>query len=355
LGRAAEAGHGTVLVRAGRYPRVRFQNRTGPIAFRAAAGERPTVAGATIGDSSGFGFKGFRFTREVDLTNVSHCSFVGNVSPLRPAGSQTLSGYLVTGVSHAVWRGNTVTNGWIGIHFRGSGVRDVQIVDNGFERLGGQGIHLQEGDRVLVARNRFAGIVPRADMDPAAHADAVQTLGPSRNVTFDGNLVTRGRGFLIQFAPADEGLRAGQTGMVVQNNVFAGRDFSLRVFSAPGIRIVNNTVWGTQSSPGTGIDLRPPVAGNLPTTGAVLENNIVNRLYVTSATTYRGGHNLIARGPRKGPHDLRGTPRFLNSPYDWRLAPGSPGIRAGSAAGAPRRDRLGRPRSGRPDLGSDQS
>jgi hypothetical protein len=355
LARAAASDHGTVLVRAGTYPRVTLQDRHAPVTFRAYGHERPTIRGVTAVGSSGFAFSGFRFSDEVDLTGVSHCSFTNDVSQLRPNGTQTLSGYVVTGVSDAVWRGNTVSNGFIGIHFRFDGVRRVRIEKNRFVRLGGQGIHLQEGQDVRIAHNTFAGILPRADMDPAAHADAVQSTGPSRDVVFDGNLVTGGRGFLILFAPGDSGLRAGHVGTVVQNNLFTGRDFAIRAFSAPGIRIVNNTAWGTQAGPGSGIDLRSPDGANLPTTDALLRNNVVKRLDVSPDTTYESDHNLIVTGPLKGGHNSRRAPRFRHSPRDWRLAPGSPGRGAGTRSGAPRRDRRGRGRGAHPDLGSEQS
>jgi polygalacturonase len=135
-------------------------------------------------------------------------------------------------------------------------------------------------------------------MDPAAHADAVQALGPSRHTVFDGNRVSGGRGFLLMFAPADIGMRAGQLGVMVKNNVFTGRDFGVRVFSSPGIRIVHNKVWGSQTGPGTGIDFEDPMGDNLPTTHAVLRNNVVKRLDVSPSTTYRSEHNVIALGPR---------------------------------------------------------
>jgi Right handed beta helix region len=355
LERAARAGHGTVLVRGGPYPRLTFADRQRRIAFRAYPGERPTIEGVTVEKSSGFSFTGFRFTREVDLTSVSHLSFADNLSPLWPAGDQTLSGYLVTGVSDASWTRNEVTNGWMGIHFRWNGVKRVRIAGNSFVRLGGQGIHLERGRRVWIERNRFADIRPRLDIDPAAHADAVQTLGPSRHVIFDSNLVTGGRGFMIQFSRGDYGIPDGQTGMVVENNLFTGIDFGIRVFSAPGIRIVNNTDWGTQTGSGSGIDFETRLGANLPTTGALLRNNIVKRLDVFPGNGYREDHNLIVTGPRKGRHDLSRPPVFVDPMADWRLAPRSPGSGAGTRAGAPSRDRTGRLRPSNPDLGSDQS
>ncbi|MFL5883775.1 MAG: hypothetical protein ACJ77M_01780 [Thermoleophilaceae bacterium] len=240
LGAAVRMAKGTVLVRRGSYPALSFDDHVTPIAFRAYGRERPSVGLVSIGDSAGFSFRGFRFRSEVDLTNVSHCSFSDNVTVQRPAGLRTLSGYTVTGVRDARWARNSVRRGMFGIHFRWGGVKNVQIVGNRFEKLGGQGIHLQQADNVRIARNVFSDIVPRRDMDPAAHADAVQALGPSRDTVFDGNRVSGGRGFLLMFAPADVGMRAGQLGVMVKNNVFTGRDFGVRVFSSPGIRIVHN-------------------------------------------------------------------------------------------------------------------
>jgi hypothetical protein len=157
------------------------------------------------------------------------------------------------------------------------------------------------------------------------------------------------------FAPADIGMQAGHARTVVQNNLFTGRDLGIRVFSAPGIRILNNTVWGTELGHGSGVELAGPVGANLPTTGALLRNNILKRLDIGDGTAYRDDHNLIVTGPRAGPHDLFREPRFASPPDDWRLAPGSPGRRAGTLSGAPRRDRTGRPRPRDPDLGSEQA
>jgi hypothetical protein len=106
-------------------------------------------------------------------------------------------------------------------------------------------------------------------------------------VVFDGNTVTGGRGFLIQFAPSDYGMAAGHVGMVIRGNVFRGRDFGIRVFSAPGIQILNNRVWGTSHGHGSGLDLEAAVGSNLETTGAVLRGNRVRRLDVAPGVTYK--------------------------------------------------------------------
>lgn len=298
LTRALEARRGTVLVRAGTYPALKLDGFHGRVAFRAWPHERPTLQWMDATDSSGFSFQGFRFTGEVDMTNVSGFSFSDNLSTFVPNGTQTLSGYVVTRGSDGVWKHNTVMDGWIGIHFRWGGAKNLRIEGNRFQRLGNAGIHLQEGDHVLIAANRFADVVPRSDMDRAAHTDGVHCLGPSHDVVFDGNRVTGGRGFLIQFAPFDTTLPAGQTGMVIRNNVFTGRDFGIRVFSAPGIRILNNRVWGTSVGPHSGIDLQAAEGSNLETAGAVLRGNVVKRLDVAKSVTYTGSRNRIVTAAR---------------------------------------------------------
>ncbi|MFL5909245.1 MAG: right-handed parallel beta-helix repeat-containing protein [Gaiellaceae bacterium] len=298
LDRALEAANGTVLVRAGTYAPLKINGFHGRIAFRAWPRERPTLRWIDATDSSGFSFQGFRFTGEADMTNVSGFSFTDNLSTFKPNGGQTLSGYVVTGASRGTWQGNTVSGGWIGVHFRWGGAKDITIAGNRFRDLGGQGVHLQDGSGVLIARNRFEDIVPRRNIDPAAHADAVQCLGPSRDVVFDGNRVTGGRGFLVMFAPTDDALPAGQTGMVIRNNVFTGRDFGIRVFSAPGIRILDNRVWGSSGGPHSGIDLQAAVGGNLETLDAVLRGNVVKRLDVARSVSYTGLQNRIVHAAR---------------------------------------------------------
>jgi hypothetical protein len=298
LDRALAAARGTVLVRAGTYAPLKIDGFHRRIAFRAWPRERPTLRWIDATDSSGFSFQGFHFTGEADMTKVSDFAFTDNVSTFKPNGDQTLSGYVVTGASRGVWQGNTVNGGWIGVHFRWGGAKDITIAGNRFSNLGGQGVHLQEGSGVLIARNRFEDIVPRKNIDPAAHADAVQCLGPSSDVVFDGNRVTGGRGFLIMFAPTDDSMPAGQTGMVIRNNVFTGRDFGIRVFSAPGIRILDNRVWGSSGGPHSGIDLQAAVGGNLETVGAVLRGNVVKRLDVARSVSYTGLQNRIVHAAR---------------------------------------------------------
>ena len=139
---------------------------------------------------------------------------------------------------------------------------------------------------------------------------------------------------------------------MVQNNVFLGRDFGLRVFSAPGIKVLNNTIAGP-----AGQDLGLSFVKSVPaTTGAVVANNLISYFEAREGVTFAAeDYNGVGqRGtgmylPPIGPHDRSGTPQLVNpQPPDWNvsLAPQSFGVGAGSSAYAPSVDVAGwQPRS----------
>ena len=81
--------------------------------------------------------------------------------------------------------------------------------------------------------------------------------------------------------------------------------------------------------------------GRASPAGSIIRNNIINKYDLNDGSAVDQDYNLIGDGPRRGRHDLRGLPRFGPG---WQLAAASRGIDAGTADGAPARDRLGHTR-----------
>ena len=231
---------------------------------------------------------------------------------------------------------------------------DVTVAGNHLQRLGNDGVHVNTGRRVLVVGNHFDDVRLRDDVTDA-HSDAIQMEGPSEDVTFWGNRVTGGRGFLVMMAVDDfDEPGWAHTGLVIADNVLLGPQIGIRLFSAPGARILHNTVWGSSVDLLTGIDIRDRFGdANARNTGLVLANNLAKRLAVDPGATFaewRG--NLVGEGARS-PGDLAGAPVFAGlASGDVALAPGSPGVDAAVPALATAFDLEGRNRGARPDVGA---
>jgi hypothetical protein len=330
LGRAAAAAPtgATVDVRAATYPRLTISGRrhTAPVAFTAAAGERPVVAGLTLTKSANWRFRGFTLIAQTDLTDVADLRFEANEVALKPLGIATQSGFLVTGARRVTWEDNHVHDGLTGILTRYGGLEDITIRGNRFERLGEDGVFVRFGKRVTIEGNAFTNVAVRADVKPTAHSDAVQVVGSSEDVRLSRNTVRGGRGFMIQFGPG-EFTQAGAAHVrtVVTGNVLLGPDFAVRAYSAPGIRVAGNTAWGTGTTATSGIDIRRGEGVNAKTTGVVLTDNVIRRLNVDSAVTFASeARNLVEQayptGRSLGSGSLLGTAIFASpSTGDYRL------------------------------------
>lgn len=344
---AAAPGGAIVEVRAGEYPALkvlggRARGRT--LTLRAYAGERPSLAGVWL-----------------------------RTARLR------LEGFAMTGQS-------TIDKG----------SRDLQFVGNSFSPLG---IQIFSPKDVLIARNRFHGIV----LDPGASApsgyalwvnsgsshverccdrsglairgnrfedvenDAIQIGGGANDVVIERNRFERIRpthgahGDPIQLVGAARtkirGNRIGDSaagltivhsdnrGTVVENNVITGAGWACDCGHMPRSRFVNNTFWGNGFG---GILLVDDQLEDQPaTTGVVVRNNILQSLATGGSRTPRRrmfaavDHNLVpSPGAKGGSLDVAGRPRFAPG-GEFRLGPRSPAIDAGASRGAPARDARG--------------
>lgn len=361
IARALEAATegGTVVVREGSYPPVVATGMAPArrVTLTARRGEEPVVAGLEVEHAEDLRITGLTFTATVVVRNSTDVQVDRNDFRLAPAGAQTPSGVVLDEVQRVVVHGNRVTDGRDGVNVLGTvpPSTDLTITGNHFERLGNDGVHLSRGERILVAGNTFTDVAKRDDIDPSAHADGMQVMGPTQSVTITGNRFSGGRGILAMVTPRSVDLPGqGHQGLVISNNVFLGPDFGIRSFSTPGARIVNNTIWGQSTSTYSGLDVRDRQGtANDRSTGVVLANNVVKVLHVDPAVEPGAWTaNLVASGTR-GPADLAGTPSFADlAAGDARLARGSAGVDAAAPAHAPKVDIEGRSRSARPDTGA---
>lgn len=342
---AAPATGGNVLVRAGSYKRqaVSAVARDSYVSLAPYGAELPVIAGLTLTGVSHLRVENLNFTSTVIARASSDLQFSRNRFVLKPAGLSTRSAMYLESVDNMVIDHNWVYNGRDGVVLNAAAApsTDVVIWANRFERLGGDGVHVGVGTRgVTLFDNDFIDVRARSDVDPSVHSDAMQVLGPTQGVRAFNNEVRGGRGFLFMIHDSASS-RAGSAnqGVVIMSNVFSGYDFGLRLFSAPGARIINNTVWGMSTGAGTGLDILDRTGVAAHNTGLVLVNNIAKRLDIAGAVGLsRSDHNLVGGDPK------------LTS--DLRPSPASSAVDAADPAEAPSVDARAEPRDGLPDIGA---
>ncbi len=357
--RAAPSGS-RLEVRGGTYPptSVAGVSRADYLTVAAHGSERPVIGGLDLRNSDRLRFENVDFAGGVRAVGSEDLQFAGGEVALRPDGPATGSGFILRGCARVRIENMFVHDGRDGVALVTASPpsTDVMIAANRFVRMGADGVHIASGSqRVTVTDNVFRAVHPRGDVDPEAHADAVQVEGPTTGVQVLANEVYDGRGFLFMVPPGDAGERGvGNLQPVIANNVLRGPQFGIRVLNVVGARIVHNTVWGTSSGRGTGVDIRDQ-AGLLPKTAeTVLAGNIIKRLDVGPAVGFRArARNLVSSRRFAGPADLRGPVRFVALPRgDVRLRRQSAAVDAGARAWAPVLDAAGRLREARPDIGA---
>lgn len=213
----------------------------------------------------------------------------------------------------------------------------VTIRDNHFDGIAVDAMRPANFADLLVEGNDIEGLVERGQ-----HSDVLQTLFGGRNLVFRDNYVhdNAAQGLFI---------KDGQvTNALVEGNVFVRnrRALAVQLSETVGLRLVNNTVWDNDFN----VALREGVRD------ALVSNNIFQDMVVDdprqAATEIRQDHNLIAGGwnwGARGRHDTTRPPTFVDPRRgDYRLSRRSAGIDAGTAAGAPARDKACRRRADDP-------
>jgi hypothetical protein len=317
----------TVQVR-GTHPELeldRAPRRGAAITFRATQGAQ--IEGLSIKAASGLRFKGFRISGPVRLEDAQRIALVENDLDGQPVWLDDTTGVRVErNHIHDIPPG---ADAKIGIRLMGD--RRTVIRGNRIENLVEDPIQVTGAVDVVITNNRIRNAHP-ADGE---HTDAIQVLGVER-LTIRGNVI-RDVEHGLMFTDAQP------SDVSIVNNVFAAvSGTALKAdgtHGMPQLRLVNNTFDGH----GLGVLLRTRHPDG------VVANNIfglVDGLEDQPIAT----NNLIQR-PRRGvaygDRAIRRAPRFTDD-RSLTLAPGSPGVDAGSSVYAPRTDRVGRARADDP-------
>jgi Right handed beta helix region len=333
---AAPAGS-TVLVRRGDYPGlvVDGETRAEFVSFKAQAGEVPAIAGIEVRRSSRFRFEGFHITdNNLIHDGTQHVQFVGNEIRDGTRAVGNVGGILFER-NHvhdvALNTGNPAAS--VGLWAGGEPAPNgITVRHNRFQRLPNDALFLSASN-LLVENNEFLNI--QSPDNDIAHADVLQCMG-CNNLVYRGNYARDNDSGLLNSVADSEN-------WVIENNMFLRSDsWPLQLDNENRDLILrNNTFWDS----GVGVLFRWDPAFTANPSGFVIANNIFDRLSIDSRLNIAvEDYNLIAGGQSSpGAHDLvRVQPRFVDvAAGDLRLAPGSPGIDAGTAAHAPADDIFG--------------
>src|SRR4051812_31449338 len=319
---AAPAGS-VVEIAPGTYPAIQYSGepRTGVVTLRGTPG-RTIVGGLDLRGTGGFRVEGLVFTEVANLRNVEGVRLQGN----------ELRGH---GVIVTVSRNVAISNNRIhdlhgedrGIYLRGDfrpGKPDnenILVHGNRIDRLDHDAIAFYNGYRNAVVENN---VISRA-VQPAGfdkHTDGMQFMGGD-SLVVRGNVIRDSSKEAMLFKDGEPSRNL----VVADNVVFNIPGPGIQVYSAPGARIFNNTVWGTKLGSFIGND--PAVRGD---TRAALTRNVFDRLTLLSpGLVARASGNVFAKGTVVGRPAFRGRPNFVNPGRgDLRIRRSRPG------AGLPR-------------------
>lgn len=205
------------------------------------------------------------------------------------------------------------------LHIDPEGAEDtgVTIRDSLFDGSFSDGIRA-DANGIVIEGNEFRNLV---DQDPF-HTDPIQIYGGAR-ITIRGNF------FHDNSVAAHIGGWDGNDHNVVEDNVFVGgptNGEAIAMSSDVGSVIRHNTLVQGQCNYGwhCGIVLIDHKTGDAPSTGTVVQDNILSEITDTDATGTTLDHNLMTDDE---------TPVYAGPPttYDgYRLAAGSPGVGAAS-------------------------
>jgi hypothetical protein len=352
LGRAIAAAppNSAVEVRAGSYaaPDVRDRAQSAWVTVRPYRSERVTLAGVQTENAGFVRFEGFRIKGLVTIGPRSkNVQIVDNdISPngilMRPAENILIEG---NDIHDLRFDPKSPKPSWgYGMRILATssggppGVYNLAIRGNRFRGIPADGIQMGLVFDVLIEKNEFSNIRPF--VDPSEHSDSIQVNGSSQNVVVRDNLFYDARGIIVK--PVARTNTGTSTGMRIENNLFARLfGWALNLYDAPGLRLINNTVWDTRG----GVLLREAPGNPATMEDVIAVNNIFDRFSAAPRMLALEDYNLIGTGSRRGRHDISGSPLF-RSPrrVDYRLRARSPGIDAGLSTRAPRRDRLGKRR-----------
>lgn len=345
-----------VLVRAGSYPALSAGGRrTSSVTVAAYGAEAVSLPSISIAGGAGFlRFEGLHLTgagRGAAFTIGDNAHDIQLVSTEVDDSDDAI--IVRPGASNVLFEGNDIssrapgaTNGGIGLAFASTStlpgsppgeendppISNVTIRNNHFHDIGIDAIRPSNFVNLVVEGNDMEGVKENGE-----HCDVLQVTFGGRGFVFRDNYIhdNQGQGLFIKDGEV--------TNALVENNVFVHNSLEITVqfYDTVNLTLVNNTVWDNESN----VLLRAGIRN------VVVRNNLFQRLDVDStseaAATVHQDYNVIGGGNwgARGPHDVKGTPKFVNAAGDdYRLAAGSPGVDAGTADGAPAFDKACRPR-----------
>jgi len=358
---AATAGS-TIVLRGGSYPALIAPSgtRAAPVTIAAAEGQTVTMPSINVPNGAGnLRFDGVNLTGEGSGPAFNIGDGAHDIQLVNSKVFDTGDAIIVRpGVSNVLFENNDIssrapgaTNGGIALAFASTStlpgsppgqendppISNVTIRNNTFHDIGSDAIRPSNFVNLVVEGNDFSGVKENGD-----HCDVFQVTFGGRDLIFRDNYIhdNQGQGLFI---------KDGQvTNAQVENNVFVHNSLEITVqfYDTINLRLFNNTVWDNEAN----VQLREGIRNVL------VRNNLFQDLTVDStseaAAQVTQDYNVTAGGNwgARGPHDIKGSPRFVNAAaYDYRLAASSPGIDAGNAEGAPTYDKACRPRFDAPD------
>lgn len=362
---------GTVAVHAGSYPALNLDgsgSRTGYVTVRPVGHADVRIPSIDLGGrTSWLRFRGLdlggdsRPTFRIEEGQASHLQLVG--SSVHSGGADAVS--IRSGASDLLFAHNTISSRPPGAHGGGNGIsfssqsalpgvpdpsdplppiRHVVIRGNHFTSIGTDAIRPANFDGLVIENNDITGVVENGD-----HCDAIQVTWGGRHLVVRGNFIhdNQGQGLFI---------KDGQvTDATVENNVFAHNrrvGIQIQFYDTIGLKLIGNTEWDNDLHVAIRDGVRNAVVRDNIFQGFSLVPERSSELSALRANV-NADYDLIGGGVNvpRGPHDLHGRPRFVDAAHeDYRLAKGSPGIDAGTSAGAPARDKVCRARYDEPGM-----
>jgi hypothetical protein len=338
-----------IRVRSGAYPTLwlPYFSRRSRVTVEGFGNEHPFVEGVEIGTLHGprsrhLTLQGLRIGNPgIGLTNFDHIQIIGDeiaLSPVAPTGcssaTQTCDVHTPAGIrlnmpgSNLAIEHNYIHDGSFGVQFENGSppagphrplsttYRNVSVNDNTFARMGDVVVELENFENATVSGNRFMDDRARSDVNPYCHCDSVHVIGGGDGLHLNKNVVTGGRGFLLQPGAAEGNCKPRCetfTRVHIDYNELLGPDFSMRVISSPGVRIVGNTIWGSEPGGDLGLTL---YADTPATTRAVILDNIIRDFALYGAVgVAREGYNYIeqwVQGPGLRAHPGRRDVRVFS-------------------------------------------
>jgi hypothetical protein len=308
-----------------------ISGRGAPITYQAKAGEKVSVGRTEIRGSTGVRLIGMTFPSGVEIEDASKDTVV--------KGCELKAVNLRYGVDGVLLESNLIHNETsTAINFsstqRDAPISNVTIRGNRITRAAVDGLQIKNFRNVVVEDNEVSNVWR---VDPLAHPDVIQTVHGG------SGLIIRRNYFHDNDAQQIFTKDGATSGVRIENNLIAdnGQRDPTSSYSAVQLQESDSPVLVNNTIVNSGVTRIRGAA----TTDATIKNNILSQLQILDgATVAYQNYNLVGKG-EAGEQDIRGRPTFVNpAAGDYRLAPGSPGIDAGSSAGAPPRDRLGRRR-----------